>query len=110
VDIPEGLKWLRLSAEQGNQDAQLLLGKSYAEGLPGVSRDPIQGDMWLRLAAKDNLPFYQAQLEDAERNMTAAEVAKGKELAAVWKPKHRLRPEEKPAHDEKAGADSKPAP
>ena len=105
-DIAEGVRWLRLSAEQGNQDAQLLLGKAYMEG--ELPRDPVQAEMWLRLAARDNLPFYEAQLATAERQMTPDQIAKGKALAAAWKPKHGLRPEEKPARDEKLGADGKP--
>jgi TPR repeat protein len=86
-DTAEGLKWMRLAAEQGNQDAQMLLGKSYMDGLPALPRDPIQGEMWLRLAAKDNLPFYEAQLTAAERQMSPEQIAKGKALAAAWTPK-----------------------
>jgi hypothetical protein len=87
TDIPEGLKWLRLSAEQGNQDAQLLLGKSYLEGLKELPADPVQADMWFRLAAHQNLPFYENELHAAERQMNSAQIAQGKALAASWKPK-----------------------
>jgi hypothetical protein len=87
-DIPQGLMWMRLSAEQGNQDAQLLLGQTYMQGLKELPHDPVQADKWLRLAAKDNLPFYQLQLDTAERQMNAEQIAKGKALAASWKPKH----------------------
>lgn len=96
VNIAEGLKWTRLSAEQGNQDAQLLLGKAYMDGNSGVPRDPVKADMWLRLAAKNNLPFYELQLAAAERQMNAGQIAKGKALAAAWKPKHGLRPGNNP--------------
>jgi len=85
-DVPQGLKWVRLAAEQGNQDAQLLLGKTYLEGVPELPRDPVQADMWLRLAADQNLPFYQNELGAAEREMNADQIAKGKEMAAAWKP------------------------
>jgi uncharacterized protein len=88
VDVPNGLKYLRLSAEQGNQDAQLLLGKTYLEGIGSdLPRDPVQADMWLRLAANHNLPFYQNELRVAEQRIDAADIAKGKALAQVWKPK-----------------------
>ena len=86
-DIGEGLKWLRLSAEQGDQDAQLLLGKSYLEGLKELPADPVQADMWFRLAAHQNLPFYENELHAAERQMNSAQIAQGKALAASWKPK-----------------------
>ena len=96
-DVPQGLMWLRLSAEQGNQDAQLLLGQSYMQSLKELPQDPVQADMWLRLAAKNNLPFYQLQLDTAERQMNAAQISKGKALAAAWKPKHGLRPNKEEA-------------
>lgn len=86
-DIGEGVKWLRLSAEQGNQDAQFLLGKAYMQGVKELPRDPVQGDMWLRLAAERNLEFYQNELLGAERQMTQDQIAKGKALAGAWKPK-----------------------
>jgi hypothetical protein len=86
-DIGEGLKWLRLSAEQGMQDAQYLLGKAYMTDAKELPRDPVQGDMWLRLAAQDNKEFYQDELKGAERQMSPDQIAKGKELARAWKPK-----------------------
>ena len=86
-DVAEGMKWLRLSAEQGQQDAQLLLGKTYLQGDKELPRDPIQAEMWLRLAAKDNLDFYQTELLAAEGQMTSEQIARGKALAAAWKPK-----------------------
>jgi len=92
-DIVEGVKWLRLSAEQGNQDAQWLLGKAYMQGDKELPRDPVQAEMWLWLAAKDNLEFYEKGLRAAEKQMTPEEIAKGKALAAAWKPKLGLRPE-----------------
>jgi len=95
-DVGEGLKWLRLSAEQGNQDAQFLLGKACVQGAKGFPPDPVQGDMWLRLAAQHNLDFYQTELLAAERQMTPDQVAKGKALAEAWKPKHGSKTDEKP--------------
>lgn len=86
-DIGEGVKWLRLSAEQGMQDAQYLLGKAYLTGAKELKRDPVQSDMWLRLAARENKDFYQDELKGAESEMTAEQIAKGKELAAAWEPK-----------------------
>jgi TPR repeat protein len=86
-DIAEGLKWLRLSAEQGMQDAQYLLGKAYLTGAKELPRDPVQADMWLRLAAQNNKDFYQDEMRGAENQMTPEQIAKGKELAAAWKPK-----------------------
>ena len=91
-DIAQGLKWLRLSAEQGNQDAQLLLGQAYLQDFKDLPFDPVQADMWLRLAARNNLPFYTGQLQAAEKGMNAYQIAKGRMLAKAWKPKAGLRP------------------
>ena len=91
VDIAEGLNYLKLSADQGNQDAQLLLGKTYLEGIGSdLPRDPVQAEMWVQLAAKNNLDFYQSELSAAERQMSPDQIAKGKALAQAWKPKHGL--------------------
>ncbi len=103
-DIPEGIKWLRLSAEQGHKDAQWLLGKAYLQGDKDLPRDPVQAEMWLFLAAKDNLEFYQNTLRSAEGQMSRDQIAKGKALAAAWKPKTGLRPEEKSANAAKQGS------
>lgn len=91
-DIAQGLRWLRLSAEQGNQDAQLLLGQAYLQNFKELPLDPVQADMWLRLAARNNLPFYTAQLQTAEKGMNEYQIAKARMLAKAWKPKHGLRP------------------
>ena len=90
TDISEGLKWMRLSAEQGNQDAQLLLGKAYLQG--ELPREPVQAEMWLQLAAKDNLDFYRNELRVAEGQMTPEQIAEGKALADSWKPTTGVRP------------------
>ena len=84
-DIPQGLMWMRLSAEQGNQDAQLLLGQTYMQGVKELPRDMVQADMWMRLAAKGNLPFYHLQVEGAEQQMSAADVEKAKAILATRK-------------------------
>ena len=94
TNVAEGVKWLRLSAEQGNQDAQWLLGKAYLQGDKDLPRDPVQAEMWLSLAAKENLEFYQKALMAAEKQMTSEQIASGKALAAAWKPKHGLLPEQ----------------
>lgn len=104
TDIPQGLKWLRLSAEQGNKDAQFLLGKAYIQGAQSLARDPVQAEMWLRLAAKDNLEFYANELLSAERQMSPAEITQGKALAEAWKPKQGLRPDDKALSAGKTGS------
>lgn len=103
-DVVEGVKWLRLSADQGQQDSQLLLGKTYLQGDKELPRDPVQAEMWLQLAAKNNLDFYQSELHTAEGQMNAADIARGKALAEAWKPKTGASPDLKPHGNGKTGS------
>jgi TPR repeat protein len=83
-NIEEGLKWLKLSAQQGMQDAQFLLGMAYLKG-ENFTHDLVQAYMWLQLAAEHGGDFYQSQLNEAAKQMTPDQIAKGKALAAEWK-------------------------
>ena len=49
-DAAEALKWYRQSADDKNPKAAAYLGKAYAEGLLGLTRDPEQARYWNDLA------------------------------------------------------------
>ena len=49
-DYKEAVKWLRLSAEQGNADAQNGLGVMYKKG-NGVLQDNLTAHMWYNIAS-----------------------------------------------------------
>jgi len=89
IDIPQGIKWLQQAANQGLQDAQYLLGKAYTQGADQLPRDPVQGAMWLKLAAKDNTEFSQTEVRAAESQMTPDQISKAAALVAAWKPSSR---------------------
>ncbi len=84
-DPAEGLRLLKLSAEQGFSDAYLMLGLAYMN-LKNVPRDLVQADMWLHLAAKSGDPLARSQIAKAEGRMTRAQIAKARALAEAWKP------------------------
>ena len=50
-DYKESVKWYRLSAEQGDAEAQFNLGLMYSEG-QGVPQDDKEAVKWYRLAAE----------------------------------------------------------
>ena len=50
-DHKEAEKWMKLSAEQNNADAQCLLGDMYLEGM-GVTEDYAEAIKWWKLAAE----------------------------------------------------------
>lgn len=60
-DSAEAAKWLRLSAERGNANAQFALGAMYTKGV-GVPENDTEGVKWLRLSAKQGLAEAQFAL------------------------------------------------
>jgi uncharacterized protein len=85
-DTAQGLRLLKLSAEQGDADAYLILGMAYMN-LKQAPPDVVQADMWLRLAAGRGDPLASGQRSKLESQMTREQVAKAEALAAAWKPK-----------------------
>jgi TPR repeat protein len=90
-DDREALKWWRKAADQGNARAQHNVAVMYADG-QGTRQDLVQAYMWFQLAAMAYPPGADRDDAVSNRNdvagqMTAAEVAKAKKLAAEWKPK-----------------------
>jgi hypothetical protein len=72
-------------AQQGDIDAQYLVGFLYSRG-DGVARDPVQAHLWFSLAAAQGDSFAADALAALEREMTAAQVAEARPLAADWEP------------------------
>jgi TPR repeat protein len=85
-DTAQGLKLLKLSAQQGDADAYLMLGMAYMN-LKEAPRDVVQADMWLRLAAGRGDPLASGQRSKLESHMTRDQIAKAEALAAAWNPK-----------------------
>ncbi len=85
-DTAQGLKLLKLSAEQGMPDAYLVLGLAYMN-LKDVPRDVVQPDMWLHLAVARGDSIAPGQFAKLEHEMTRDQIAKARALAAAWKPK-----------------------
>ncbi len=62
----QALTWMRESAEQGNADAQLALGRLYLSGLEEMGPDPAEAESWLLLAAERGNPEAKKLLEQAQ--------------------------------------------
>ena len=60
-DYAEALRWLRLSAEQGQPIAQSNLGRIYGLGL-GVSQDYAEAVKWFHLSAERGDSYGQYML------------------------------------------------
>ncbi len=94
TDTTEGLKLLKLSAAQGFTDAYLMLGLAYMN-LKEAPRDPVQADMWLRLAAARGDPLASGQLGKLESHMSRDQIAKAQSLVTAWHPQAAPVPPEK---------------
>jgi TPR repeat protein len=87
----QAAKWYRLSAEQGDRDAQFRLGLMYLES-KGVPQDYVQAHFWLNLAVSQASASWKkrdvavALREHAASKMTPAQVAEAQKLAREWKP------------------------
>jgi TPR repeat protein len=86
-DTAQGMRWLGMSADQGNSDSQVLLGLVYLQGHDGVPPDMVQADVWFQLAAARGDPLAPRQIVAVEKQMTPEEIVKAKALVAAWKPK-----------------------
>ena len=62
----EAAKWYRSAAEQGQAEAQALLGSMYTQG-DGVAKDKAEAEKWFKLAAKQGNQL-------AEKNLKALNV------------------------------------
>ena len=87
---PEPIPELRRRAEQGNAEAQTLLGLRYANGV-GVPQDYIQANKWVNLATSRStgevMDNYRLLRDKLAEKMTASQVAKARRLAREWRPK-----------------------
>ena len=81
----EAVKWYRKAAEQGESEAQLLLGGMYLEG-EGVPKNDIEAYAWV-LLAKANGEKASEVISTLEKLLTAEQVEKGQARAAEL---HRL--------------------
>jgi uncharacterized protein len=90
-DIAKALVWYRRAAEQGDVNAEIALGKAYAEGI-GVVQDNIEADKWYNIAASqaksaDELADIATHHNRLAHTMTSSQIAEAQKLAREWKPK-----------------------
>lgn len=79
----------REAADQGDADAQALLGLMYEVG-QGVPQDYVKAHMWLDLAASRGTAVLQKShavgRDRVATRMTPQQIAKAQRLAQEWKP------------------------
>ncbi len=84
-DYATALTEFRPVAQQGNADAQFILGVMYSKG-QGVPQDDVQAHMWLSLAAAQGKESYRKSRDKLAELMIPAQLAEAQRLAREWKP------------------------
>lgn len=77
----DAIKWLEISANQGQREAQYKLSRCYDKG-QGASRNTVTAVKWLRMAAEQGHPQAQSDLGNAYYNGIG--VTKNDEEALFW--------------------------
>ena len=84
-DYKEAVRLFRLSAEQGDVDAQLKLGVSYGMGR-GAPKDYALAHMWWNLSGSNGNKEAAENRDIVETKMTPQQIEKAQEMARNWKP------------------------
>jgi TPR repeat protein len=84
-DYATALRLIRPLADQGDANAQYILGVFYNNGL-GVPQDYVRAYMWLNLAATQGRERAATFRDLVARLMTPAQIAEAQKLAREWKP------------------------
>jgi TPR repeat protein len=79
------MRWYRLAAEQGDADAQYIVGVMYHNG-EGVPQDYIVAHMWWNLSATKGNELARQNRDVVARDMTPDQIAEAQRLAREWKP------------------------
>jgi hypothetical protein len=81
----EAVRWYRQYADEGDVNAQFLVGTMYADGR-GVPQDYIQAHMWWSLAAAEGDEDAVTNRDTVAAQMTPAQIAEAQRLATAWRP------------------------
>ena len=81
-NLVEGARWYRLSAEQGDADAQYTLGTMFADG-EGVLKDRVSAHMWYKIAGVNSNEHAQNDLVSIEKHMTKEQIAEATRRSKV---------------------------
>ena len=84
-DYKEAVKWYRLSAEQGDREAQYNLGNRYYHG-QGVPQDYLSAHMWWNLSGSNGYKDAVKNRNIVEEKMTPSQIEEAQRLARNWKP------------------------
>ena len=83
----EAAEWLGKSAEQGDADAQFLLGRMNYDG-NSLPQDYVEAYKWFQIAASGGVPVAERYRDGLGKSMTAEQIAQARKLASEWSEQH----------------------
>ena len=83
----EAAQWFLKAAEQGDAEAQFLLGRMHYDG-NSLSVDDVTAYMWFDIAAGNGLRVGVRYRDGIAERMTADEVTTAKQRANEWRTEH----------------------
>ena len=86
-DYKEAMMWYRKAAEQGDTEAQNILGIMYGSGF-GVQQDYVQAYMWCSIAGENGYESGSRNRDLAASQMTPVQIADAQRLAREWMERH----------------------
>jgi TPR repeat protein len=85
LDCSEAVKWFKKAAEQGDPNAQGILGIMYKKGA-GAPRNDEQAYFWLTLAGNVGDKDVSAARDEVASHLTPEQIADVKKRIGEWKP------------------------
>ena len=86
-DFEEAAQWFLKAAEQGDAEAQFLLGRMHYDG-NSLSIDNVTAYMWFDIAAGNGLRAGVRYRDGIAERMTDAEVATAMQRVEDWRSEH----------------------
>lgn len=83
---PSSLKWLCRAADQGQRHARRELAEQYVRGTYLVPRDPVQAQVWYRLAVEDGAEEYRGELDAITARLTPEQILEAERRHGAWAP------------------------
>lgn len=83
----DAVAWFRKAAEQGDAEAQFLLGRMYYDG-SSVAVDYIAAHMWFDIAAGSGVRVAPRYRDGLAERMKAEDVEAAQRRAADWRAEH----------------------
>ncbi len=83
----EAAQWFLQAAEEGDAEAQFLLGRMHYDG-NSLSIDNVTAYMWFDIAAENGLPVGARYREGIAKRMSDDEVSEAQQRAQAWRSAH----------------------